>query len=775
MRKITVPALCLLLLAAAVVGGNQLIANQASAQATPYMPYQADSFFRKALPTNAPVDAARTSSFRTFMKTQAEQKATTWPKVNMNPDWAMSYAVGKSTDPIWKLAGGNTSDPKLKILQTQGFHMPDAVADSFPSGTQDRPGVMIDPVFGYTVQFADAVPNKATRTITVSNAGIMWHSSNALDYRNPKSNDPRNFTSRGRILDAMVIRRDLLDQAVANNTGLGHTLHLFFVETNTADGVVHPMTGAEGSKAGWGAEGERIRISPSVNLAGRGLTGACLAVARTLQQNGAYLGDNSGSVTQIKASQPGVYTGTNLSTDCMKGKVTWDDFEAIQRGYEPGLTTSPTSTPTPTPAPTRTPTPTPTSTPSPTPTSCVTGPTPAATYGMVTQTVNVATAGTYRVWSRIKAPNTTANSYYLQVDNCAAINVGDAAIAANAWTWVSYKGGNTASFIDVKLTAGNHILKYVGKEADVQLDRILLLSDLSCKPTGNGDDCANVDAVNPSVTMTAPANGTSVAGGTVVNIAANATDNTGVTKVEFYVDGALKVTDTTSPYSYAWNTTGVAAGSHTLSARAYDSANNTATSTPMVSVSVTGGSGGGGGGGDTTPPSVTVSVASSVVAPGGPQTVSAQASDNVGVTKVEFWLNNILWNTDTTAPYSYTWNTSRTVTGPKAMFAKAFDAAGNVRQSSMVYYTVGTGTGPGLTPTPTPAPTPTPTPTPTLTPPPTQPGTPNPDFNGDGRVNAYELGVLLDNDGKNYPPADFNRDGTIGVYDLAFLIQNWKW
>jgi hypothetical protein len=111
-------------------------------------------------------------------------------------------------------------------------------------------------------------------------------------------------------------------------------LHLFFVETNTADGVVHPMTGSESGKAGFGAEGERIRIRPDVDLAARGLTGAALAVARTLQENGAYIGDNSGSSTQIKASQPGAYTGTNLTTDALQGKISWTDFEVIPRGWQ---------------------------------------------------------------------------------------------------------------------------------------------------------------------------------------------------------------------------------------------------------------------------------------------------------------------------------------------------------------------------------------------------------------------------------------------------------
>jgi hypothetical protein len=298
------------------------------------LPYSATSFFKSRIDT-APVDAGRTASFRSFMRTHPDQggKGITWPKINMNPEWAMSYHVGRDDDPVWRLRGGNTDNPRLRILTTQGFHMADAVADTFPTGDQDRPGVMIDSEFGYTVQFADAVPDKSTRTITVSNAGIMWHSSNGLDYRNPQSDDDRNLTSRGRILDAMVLRRDALDRAVAHGTGLGHVLHLFFVETDEAARFVHPMVGDESGKSGWGAEGERVRIAPGVDLTARGLTGACLAVARTLQENGAYLGDNSGSSTQIKASQAGAYLGTNLSTDCMQGKVSFDDFEAVKAGW----------------------------------------------------------------------------------------------------------------------------------------------------------------------------------------------------------------------------------------------------------------------------------------------------------------------------------------------------------------------------------------------------------------------------------------------------------
>ncbi|HCU51598.1 MAG TPA: esterase, partial [Micromonosporaceae bacterium] len=50
-------------------------------------------------------------------------------------------------------------------------------------------------------------------------------------------------------------------------------------------------------------------------------------------------------------------------------------------------------------------------------------------------------------------------------------------------------------------------------------------------------------------------------------------------------------TDTTAPYSVIWNAAGVSDGSHSLTAKAYDAAENVGTSAP-VTVTVTGGGGG---------------------------------------------------------------------------------------------------------------------------------------------------------------------------------------
>ncbi|HEY7615298.1 MAG TPA: Ig-like domain-containing protein, partial [Terriglobales bacterium] len=71
----------------------------------------------------------------------------------------------------------------------------------------------------------------------------------------------------------------------------------------------------------------------------------------------------------------------------------------------------------------------------------------------------------------------------------------------------------------------------------------------------------------------------------LVTLAATATDNVGVVKVEFYSDGVLIGVDTSAPYAYKWNTRKVAMGTHSLQAKAYDAAGKVGVSVP-VSVTV---------------------------------------------------------------------------------------------------------------------------------------------------------------------------------------------
>jgi hypothetical protein len=90
------------------------------------------------------------------------------------------------------------------------------------------------------------------------------------------------------------------------------------------------------------------------------------------------------------------------------------------------------------------------------------------------------------------------------------------------------------------------------------------------------DNGSGSDTSPPTTSITSPASGATVSG--VITVAASASDNVGVTRVEFYRDGALAATDTTAPYQWSWNTATAANGSHTLFTRAFDAAGNTGTS-----------------------------------------------------------------------------------------------------------------------------------------------------------------------------------------------------
>lgn len=89
-----------------------------------------------------------------------------------------------------------------------------------------------------------------------------------------------------------------------------------------------------------------------------------------------------------------------------------------------------------------------------------------------------------------------------------------------------------------------------------------------------------LDTTPPAVSIISPT-GNLVSG--IADFRANATDNVGVTHVEFYLD-SVKVGEVTSaPYSYIWDVRALS-GTHTLSAVAYDAAGNYGYSNTQVTI-----------------------------------------------------------------------------------------------------------------------------------------------------------------------------------------------
>lgn len=92
----------------------------------------------------------------------------------------------------------------------------------------------------------------------------------------------------------------------------------------------------------------------------------------------------------------------------------------------------------------------------------------------------------------------------------------------------------------------------------------------------------NPDITPPTISITYPADNATFPQGTGAGINTTAWDNAGVTKVEFRVDSNLIGTDTTAPFQAQLSTTALAKTKHTITAKAFDAAGNTATSTPIT-------------------------------------------------------------------------------------------------------------------------------------------------------------------------------------------------
>lgn len=184
------------------------------------------------------------------------------------------------------------------------------------------------------------------------------------------------------------------------------------------------------------------------------------------------------------------------------------------------------------------------------------------------------------------------------------------------------------------------------------------------------------DVTSPVVSITTPQNGATVSA--AVTVAATATDNIDVARVEFYLDNVLQATITSPAYVWYWNTALGSNGVHTLAAKAYDAAGNAGQSGD-IAVTVFN---------DITAPTVSISAPDNNATVSGTVTVAAVAIDNVAVSKVEFYLNGALQVTDTTAPYGFSWNTGGVSNGLSSLSAKAYDNAGNIGQSANVLVTV---------------------------------------------------------------------------------------
>lgn len=331
--------------------------------------------------------------------------------------------------------------------------------------------------------------------------------------------------------------------------------------------------------------------------------------------------------------------------------------------------------------------------------------TPAGTVHSVLFSVD----GTAKTW---------ANTYSASIAPGATVTVTANAGTTGA-TWTATSGAHTirATVDDTsKITEGN--------EGNNTLD-------VSLTP-GSGDTTA------PNTSVQTPLPNAVVKG--TYKVVASATDSVGVTKVDFYIDGVYKTTDTSAPYEYQWNTTTATNATHTISTRATDAAGNVGAS-PSITVTV-----------DNSPPVTSITApANGATISGTSQQITANATDNVAVTAVEFYVDGVKGATDNLPSYVFTMDTTKFTNGSHTLTTRAYDSAGNVTTSAPITVTIANNT--------TTAP---------------KPG----DVDEDGVIGPIDASILLGNWGKTgmtRKQGNLNNDtqGLVDIYDASILLANW--
>lgn len=529
--------------------------------------------------------------------------------------------------------------------------------------------------------------------------------------------------------------------------------------------------------------------------------------------------------------------------------------------------------------------------------------TPTTDYGTVTQTIDVKSSATYRAWVRLKAPNTTDNSVFLEIDG-QCFKMGDKSITPGQWIWVDYTDANTNNKANVNLSTGQKTVKLIGREQNVRVDKVILTTYTECVPLSATDECAPPpDTTKPTISITSPTNNQKISG--TVDITTSANDNEGIKNVQFLIDGSVVNTDSQSPYTYSLDTTKLSEGEHSLVARVTDTSDNFTVSTPIKinvanqkpdlvitsvswspltpkvgdevtykatikndsatpvlntnsmrvefkvdgqlvsftendisklsagqSVIFTASSGPQNKATwtattgshtvvatvdttnvieeisdnnnelsltkevaslDTTPPSVSITSPSNEATVKDTIEILATATDEGGsqVSRVEFYIQNRLVGTDTTAPYSYSWNTKENADNFYEIYARAYDNASNSSNSEKVQLQVQNavvvipddeaGRGEDVPRDPEPPsgsdqnnegdiPVVVEIPLENLE-------ISNVDIDNNNVIDEFDLSFFFLEWGQKSETSlqvDFNNDGIVNVFDLSILLSNWS-
>ncbi|MEQ9304550.1 MAG: Ig-like domain-containing protein, partial [Marinoscillum sp.] len=210
------------------------------------------------------------------------------------------------------------------------------------------------------------------------------------------------------------------------------------------------------------------------------------------------------------------------------------------------------------------------------------------------------------------------------------------------------------------ITFGNH--SGVGHASDAVTQATPGAFDI-----GGGGGGSN-GAAPSSVAITSHSNNEVVSSTESLTATASDIDND-LAGIQFKIDGVLVGSeDTTSPFTYSWNTTGASEGSHTIQAVARDDNNNYGYS-PIITVIVDNVA--------STAPTISFTAPTNNATISGPQCFTVNASDaNGDLETVQYQLDGVNIGSPVGHPYSICWNSTSVENGSYSLKAIATDSEG---------------------------------------------------------------------------------------------------
>jgi hypothetical protein len=197
----------------------------------------------------------------------------------------------------------------------------------------------------------------------------------------------------------------------------------------------------------------------------------------------------------------------------------------------------------------------------------------------------------------------------------------------------------------------------------------------------------------PTVAFKTPLAGATISGSISQTSACEAT-GTNISRVVFSVSSSSGATTAlNTEYTAPWNcnidTRKFADGSYTLKAVAYDAASVPATATRSVTIK--------NGTVTNAPPSVSLTApASGATVSGSAVNCAANASDTNGITQVQFFLDGVALSTDTTSPYTCSFDSTKLTNATHTLRATATDGQG-ATNNAQVSFNVNNGSTGGTT------------------------------------------------------------------------------